>query len=263
MNAQVYESSGSGSAGSSSTASFDVAHRRAKVLEARLEQRVQVYASLVSKIDSDAAYSPSNKDVEGGMSSGHEEASLSREVDMDLVEMVDCIDTMRACPTTGIGQNQNEIIKRFHEVHFDYSTEYKKATAAIHGKRNHSQLLQGSNSGASLSGTGVGGSGGGGATDNGADSAVNRLLRERSGISSSMRGVHSVLAQAAEAKDALLGQRASVGGTNFNLNSLTRNIPSLGKLVDSLSKKKGRENAIVAAFCGLLLFFTLWWLFLR
>ena len=95
------------------------------------------------------------------------------------------------------------------------------------------------------------------------DSATQRLLRERSGISNSIRGVNTVLAQASEAKDTLLGQRSSIGGASVNLSSLTRRIPGVGKLMDALSKKKSRENTIIGVFIGILVCFSMWWLFLR
>jgi hypothetical protein len=105
---------------------------------------------------------------------------------------------------------------------------------------------------------GVGGSGGAG------DASISdRLLRERSGISSSMRGMSDVLGQAMEAKSALLGQRGMMGGASTGLATMFRKMPSFSKMVDSVSRKKNRDNAIVAAVVGCLLLFTLWWLFLR
>jgi hypothetical protein len=234
------------SSSGSSRSIFDAAHRRAKVLEARLEQRVQAYSSYCGKID---AASYNDKDIEGGMCSSHEEQALVRDVDMDLTEMTECIDTMRSYAED---HNQQEVLKRFHEVHFDYSSEYRKSTTIIHSKRESAQLFRG----ASTVNTAAGAA-------SGEDSAVNRLLRERSGIANSMRGVNEAISQAFDAKGHLLGQRGMIGTSSLSLGRLARSIPGFGKLVDGLSRKKFRENAVVAAFCGVLLCFTIWWMFLR
>lgn len=236
----------SGSAASTeSSSSFDAAQRRAKVLESRLEQRVQVYSVCCSRIEPSSF---NGNDVEGGMSAGHEEQSLSREVELDLTEMMECIDVMRS-NADSYNNTQQEVLKRYHEVHFDYSSEYRKANSVINGKRENAQLMRGA--GTSCAG-GVGD-----------DNAVNRLLRERNGISSSLRGVNEVLSQAFDAKEHLLGQRGLLGSSGAALGGLARNIPGLGKLVDGISTKRLRENAIVILFCGVLTFFSLWWVFLR
>lgn len=230
-----------------SDSGFEIAHRRAKILEVRLEQRVQAYSTHCARLD-EANYSV--KDIEGGLRVGIEEQTLARDVEMDLNEMTECIDAMRAQCS---GHNQQEVFKRFHEVHFDYSSEYRKSSSLINNKRQRAELFGTSNGEQSVIGS----------ASSGEDSAVNRLLRERSGIANSMRSVNEVIAQAFDAKGHLLGQRSMLGSTTLSLTGLARSVPGFGKLVDGLSKKKFRENAIVAAFCGVLCFFTFWWTFLR
>ena len=41
------------------------------------------------------------------------------------------------------------------------------------------------------------------------------------------------------------------------------NVPSFQRLIDGVQRKKTRETMIVATFIGILLCFTIWWLFLR
>lgn len=183
------------------------------------------------------------------MSTSHEEQALARDVDIDLTEMTECIDTMRSYAED---HNQQEVLKRFHEVHFDYSSEYRKSTTIMHGKRESAQLFRGAGAGNTAA-----------AGASGEDSAVNRLLRERSGIANSMRGVNEAISQAFDAKGHLLGQRGMLGTSSSSLGGLVRSIPGFTKLVDGLSRKKFRENAVVAAFCGVLVCFTIWWMFMR
>jgi len=168
---------------------------------------------------------------------------------MDLTEMAECIDTMRS---SGEGHNPQEVIKRFREVHFDYYSEYRKSTTIMHDKRESAKLFRGASTTSNTTGAA-----------SGEDSAVNRLLRERSGIASSMRGVNEAISQALDAKGHLLVQRGMIGSSTLSLGGLVRSIPGFSKLVDGLSRKKSRENAVVAAFCGVLLCFTIWWIFLR
>jgi hypothetical protein len=94
-------------------------------------------------------------------------------------------------------------------------------------------------------------------------SATDKLLRERSSIAGSLKGVNEVIAQAYEAKDTLFSQRGVLGGASQGLLGMVRSVPTFNKLVGALSKKKERENLIVAALISVLAIFTIWWVLLR
>jgi hypothetical protein len=93
--------------GDDTKSSFDAAQRRAKFLESRLEQRVQAYSTQCAKLVP-ASFVSQGQDVETGMSVCREEQRLSREVELDLVEMLECIDTMRA-KTDDFNHTQQEV----------------------------------------------------------------------------------------------------------------------------------------------------------
>lgn len=228
-------------------ASWDVLHRRAKVLEARLETKVQRYSSLAQKINADFLCDEENPLVEG-----EEERSLSSEIERDLHELHECINGMRTCATkdggvaTGSG-HQEGLIKRYHEIHFDYSTEFKSTSATVHRKRESMELFQSSKN----------------LNSNEQDSSVAKLLRERSSIQASMKSINDVISQAFEAKNALLGQRNSLTGAAGGLTGLAANVPTFNRLIDGIQRKKTRESVIVAVVLGVLACFTIWYLFLR
>jgi len=70
---------------------WDILHRRAKTLEARLETRVQRYSSLAQKINASLMC-----DEENPLTGGSEEQTLATEIERDLHELSECINGMRA-----------------------------------------------------------------------------------------------------------------------------------------------------------------------
>ena len=73
--------------------SFETIHRRAKMLEARLESRVQSYSSLAQKFNADLGYG--QNDEENSLLDSGEEQALASEIESDLAELQDCIQNMR------------------------------------------------------------------------------------------------------------------------------------------------------------------------
>jgi ammonia channel protein AmtB len=41
------------------------------------------------------------------------------------------------------------------------------------------------------------------------------------------------------------------------------NVPGFGRLIDGIQRKKSYEQIIIAVVIGVLLCFTIWWVFLR
>jgi hypothetical protein len=223
---------------------------RAKVLESRLEQRVQAYSSLAQRINADLICDEENPLIGGG-----EERALATDIENDLAELLECINNMRtASNEASAGSNEDILVRRHHEIHFDYSTEFKNISATVHRKRESMDLFASSKKLSTATGAGAGAGG---------DSSVDMLLRERSSIAASMRSINEVIAQAFDAKSGLLGQRGALGGASLGLAGIANNVPSFNRLIDGITRKKLKETLIVALFCGVLLCFTIWWVFLR
>jgi len=212
------------------------------MLEARLETKVQKYSSLAQKINADFLCDEENPLIES-----KEEQELAIDIDQELSEMAECIDQMRTCNSSSAGHHHEGLIKRYHEIHFDYSTEFKNTSSTVNRKRESMELFQTSKS---LHGDDK-------------DSSVSKILRERSTIAASMRSINDVISQAFEARSSLMSQRNTLSGTNSGLSGLTANVPSFTRLIDGIQKKKGRESMIVAVIIGLLLCIVIWWIFLR
>eukprot|EP00605_Chrysophyceae_sp_TOSAG23-4_P000196 GSChrysophyteH1.ASY1.ANO1.232.1 assembled CDS len=228
--------------------SFDAVHRRAKVLEARLETRVQSYSSIAQKVNADLRY----HDEENPLLDSNEEEALSRGIESDLAELQECINNMREiAQDKPSGPHEEILIRRYHEIHFDYSSEYRSTSAMVTRKRQSMDLFANS----------VGSSAG--ASEESANSPTARLLRERNSLAASMRSINEVIASAFQAKDSLSGQRSSLAGANSGIGSIANNLPSFNRLIDGISRKKLKESIIVAVFTGILLCFTIWWVFLR
>jgi len=186
-------------------------------------------------------------DEEAGLVESKEEASLSSDIERDLAELSECINAMRG---VGSSSSSEVLIKRYHEIHFDYSNEFKNTSATVQRKRESIELFQSSNK---LHMTN------GGAQD----SSVAKLLRERSSIAASMKSINDVIAQAWDTKNSLLGQRSTLQGSHSGISGLAAQVPSFGRLIDGIQRKKLKESLIVAVVVGLLLCLTLWYVFLR
>ena len=188
-------------------AQWDTLHRRAKTLEARLETKVQKYSSLAQKINADFLCDEENPLIES-----KEEQSLSSEIERDLHELSECINNMRTVTTNGAstpGGNHHEVlIKRYHEIHFDYSTEFKNTSATVNRKRESMELFHSSKN----------------LRIDEQDSSVAKLLRERSSIAASMKSINDVIAQAFDTKSVLSNQRSVLASAAGGLSGLAGSI---------------------------------------
>lgn len=95
------------------------------------------------------------------------------------------------------------------------------------------------------------------------DSSVEKLLKERSSVAASLKSINDVISQAFETRGTLGSQRNSLNGAVSGLSSLSANVPSIGRIIDGIQKKKSREFTIIAIVVALLLCFIIWWIFLR
>ena len=234
---------------------------------------MQKYSSLAQKINANFLCDEENPLIES-----KEEQELAADIDQDLnavrrgapgpfrlisshflplslpllLQLAECINQMRSTSNSGAmsspgGHHHEVLIKRYHEIHFDYSTEFRNTSSTVNRKRESMELFQTSKN---LHGEEM-------------DSSMAKILRERSTIAASMKSINDVISQAFEARSSLLGQRASIASASSGLGGLTANVPSFARLIDGIQKKKGRESTIVSVVIGILLCITIWWVFLR
>ena len=161
---------------------------RLKVLENQLESKIAIFGGMVAK---------ASGDLEGG-SSATSGGTLSADIDNDLNEMNNCISLMR---NDGDSTSRHDfVLRRYENVYSDYMAEYAKLSSRLQKAKETSDLFQykdrqGRSQAVSSDGSGEG------------VSATDKLLRERSSIAGSLKGVNEVIAQAYEAKDTLFSQR--------------------------------------------------------
>jgi hypothetical protein len=99
---------------------------------------------------------------------------------------------------------------------------------------------------------------------NGNRNYTDHLLRERNGITNNIRNINTIIEEASDVKNNLFNQRFNtMNNTLTNLLNISKKIPILGNLIDSLNKKKSKDNIIIAIFISILLIFTIWWVLLR
>lgn len=221
---------------------WDHLHYKAKQLEARLEKKVQSYSTIAQKINANFLCDEENPLIEND-----DEQVLASEIERDLAELYDCIQSMRQCNGSSLSNHQEVLIKRYYEIHFDYSTEFKNTSATVQRKRESMELMHSSQS----------------LHKGDQDSSVAKLLREKVGIAASMKSINDVISQAFETRDSLSNQRGSLLNSAGGLSNLTANVPSFGRLIDGIQKKKSRETMVVAVVIGLLVCVAIWWVFLR
>lgn len=173
---------------------------------------------------------------------------LSCDIERDLTDLADCITNMRNCSSGSSStpaNHQEVLIKRYHEIHFDYNAEFRNTSTAVNRKRESMNLFKGSNKRGS---------------EKEQDHAVQKLMKERNSIAASMKSINDVISQAFETRNTLGSQRSSLSGANSGLAGIASNIPSFGRLIDGIQRKKYKESLVVAMFVAVLICFTLWWL---
>ena len=221
--------------------SWESLQKQAKYLESKLESEIQRYSSIAQKINADFLC-----DDENPLLDSKEEQELSVLIARNLDEMADCIQKMKLCPHTL--QNQDALIRRYSEINMEYKAEYKNIYQTILRKKESLDLFKKSSTlGANKT----------------EDSAVSKLLRERSSIAASIKSINDMISQAFNAKESLSSQRSALGGASAGLSNISSSAPSFSKLIDSMHKKKFRDSLYVGTVIGVLACFTIWWVFLR
>lgn len=232
---------------------WNVILQRSKFLESRLEGYVSKFSSISQKINADLLCDEENPLMDDHNS---EEQELRNDIEKDLNELATSISDMKKCnidnnnsSSSGLGSKhmQDALIKRYSEIHYDYTNEFRNTLTAINRKRESMELFNSSKK----------------SNNDEQDSSVAKLLRERSGIAASMKSINDVIAQAFDTKNALSSQRSTLSNARGGLSSLAASVPGIGGLIDGIQRKKNKDNIILAIVIAILVIFTLWWVFLR
>ncbi|KAL9184856.1 hypothetical protein ACHAXT_002633 [Thalassiosira profunda] len=252
---------------------FDSLRREATKLERHLEDRVARYQQLAQRLtvgdgngggpsDGDAysqrtslldhaetgtaraPYSDKKKDTR---SIDAEEALLSKDIHRTMSTMTELINTKMAPAAERTGRSQHSLlVKRYREILFDCGADFNKTSAAVARRREARELFRGAHAGAG---------------GEGADPAMEQLLRERNAIDNSMKSAAGVLNQAATVRSDLRTQGASLRGATGTMATIAGNIPGLNGLIDKIRKKRQQDDRVVSGVVAACILFTLWYLF--
>ncbi len=126
-------------------------------------------------------------------SGSREERDLGIEIEKDLYEMSECIQSMTdSVSNNGKEYNKESIIKKYQEIQYDYRSEYKRASSSLtyNNPSAYQQLLGNAYYN----------------NNNNKKSDNDALLRERNSITSSMSSIYDVINNASDIKKTLASQ---------------------------------------------------------
>jgi len=257
----------SSAVGPTPTAEFDALRREATKLERHLEDRVARYQQLAQRLTTGADpdhFGHSNQRSsllesaetgtlsKGGRGSGmvieEEESALAADISRSISSMSDLIERRMAPAAERTGRSQHSLlVKRYREILFDCSADFKKTSAAVARRREAMELFRGSDMNGNV--------------EEGPDPATEHLLRERNAILNSTRAAESVLGQAEEIRTDLRSQGTTLRGVRGTMTSIAGNVPGLNGLIDSIRRRRNRDDQIVSAVIAACILYTLWYLF--
>jgi len=233
---------------------FDTLKRQATKLERSLEDKVARYQQLVQSIPD--ATSSDLFLAESGMggssitieSTANDEAALRHDIQRTQTTLQDLV-THQLQPTAE-QCGKSLLVKRYREILFDLSGDFEKSRQAHTRKVERTKLMEGAkkDSRSPLS-----------IDQNGMD----HLMRERNHIGNSQSAAASVLHQAAEIRNDLRSQGLSLNKAKSLMGQIANNIPGINTIVESIKKKRSKDDMIVVGVIASCVLFTLWYLFGR
>ena len=244
---------------------FDTLRREATKLERNLEdkiarfhllaQKIQIDSTLTRRSSSNGSNNSNNIEAaEAGTVNGSpskssiasvsEENLLANEINRTLGQLNDLINTKMAPAAERSNKAQHSLlVKRYREILFDSTNDFKKTSGAIHRKRESMELFSGA-SGNSMEVE---------------DPAMEQLLRERNAIGNSLKSASSVLNQASDIRNELRNQGMALRGVGTKVLNMAGKIPGLNGLIDNIRRRRGRDDMVVSGTIAFCILFTLWY----
>lgn len=253
---------------STTTNSWENVRREVRIIESKLETKIQSYSWLSTKISGGGNSGELLHDEENPLLESEEEANLANEIEDLLATLSDCNERMGTMVKIGAQGSNSALLQRYREILFDFSSEYKKInqifqrnreTAELFRNRQNSSIRQQSLFSSESNSHNVNKNGDQENTQHG--SAMELLMQERRGISSSIRSVSSIISQALEITDNLTAQRESITNSTGRMGNVNTGLPSINRMVGIIQQKKTRDNVIIGSLIGFCICFSLWYCF--
>jgi golgi SNAP receptor complex member 1 len=178
-----------------------------------------------------------------------EEAKLRNDIQRTLSSLSDLIQTKLAPAAERSGKSQHQLlVKRYREILFDLTGDFQKTSALFTRKKEQLELFAGANTSAQ-------------GNANEQDEAMQHLMRERNHIMNSIDASAAVIHQAAEIHSDLRSQGMSLRGVQGTILRITSNIPGLNRLVETIRRRRSRDDMILSGVIASCILFTLWYIF--
>ena len=159
-------------------------------------------------------------------------------------------------------------LQRHQEVLAEYRVEFRRLRVSVRQLREYAELL----SGAEVAGAGVDRSAdgfrrsgdlesglSGGAAGGSSNTADPILGREAAHVNGAHRSADTALGQGLALRDDLLRQRQVFASLVDRMGTAVTAMPSIGRLVSQIRRRKRRDVILVAVTTGVLSFLTLMW----
>jgi Golgi SNAP receptor complex protein 1 len=240
---------------------FDALRHEATKLERVLEDKGTQYQQLAHRITSQPE-SSNNLTIENGatnfkkLTDEQQESNLASDINRTISLMSDLINTKMAPLAESTNNAQHSlVVKRYREILFDCTADFKKMSAAVSRRREAQELFHG------VGGTQINAIDEENNVTKGMDPAMEQLLRERNAIGNSLKSATSVLGQASEIHSELRAQGNSLRNMSGKMNKVMGKIPGLNNLMDAITKRRNRDDRIVSYVGAACILFILWYVF--
>jgi len=233
-----------------SSMTWDSLRREARRLEGKIETSLRRYEKLATSYsgnDASSSLSSINSiDAELGEtrdSVKDEILDASAESQRLLERLREVAEAMAGCGKTGAAARAQ--VQRCREVLVDFQADFRKTQKTFNRKRETAELFR------EVHAKNDDGSG--------AYSATEHLLRERNAVTSSQRNADSIYSQALGVREALTRQRQNLAGAGGKLLEMGKTIPGVNNLMSLITKKRTRDNTILAIVIAICMCFTIWY----
>lgn len=170
-----------------------------------------------------------------------EARNLARDITSLLQQFTATINEMSRVVATSKSVLSSAYLQRCREILHDDRIFFRKIQSSIAKKEESAELFKNANARKTeLSDT-------------------DYLLKEREHIANSSSKVDDIYNAALGTKDQLQRQRRVFLRSNSRLSQMFDSLPSMSRIMNAIKKKKTRDQRVLAAVIGGLVFFSIWW----
>eukprot|EP00235_Prasinoderma_singulare_P009805 CAMPEP_0119177158 /NCGR_PEP_ID=MMETSP1315-20130426/47895_1 /TAXON_ID=676789 /ORGANISM="Prasinoderma singularis, Strain RCC927" /LENGTH=286 /DNA_ID=CAMNT_0007171299 /DNA_START=150 /DNA_END=1010 /DNA_ORIENTATION=- len=229
---------GAATAQGADSLSWEGLRKDARKLEGELDMRLAAYSKLGARGSKDVSEASAN--------------AAEAEIESLLSRLGHVNDRMASAGARGgAGAASAHTLARHRDILQEFSQEFRRVRSAVAAASEHARLLAGAHKRNDSFGAAGGGSGL-------SQSQIHQqLLRERSGLQSATNAADEVIGQAQSQAQALAQQRALLIDIDSKVGTVGGKMPVLGSIMQSIRRKKSRDQLILSAVVAVCILFTL------